>query len=96
MSKTVSTEEKLAANKFYVDEENGHIEISKTYQNRQEMMKLVKACPAGLYKLDETDTLTFDYAGCLECGTCRVLSKGKVITKWDYPAGGCGIEYRLG
>ncbi len=93
---SINIDEKLSVNKFFVDEGNGHIEIDKDYGNRKEIMKLVKACPAGLYKLDEKDTLTFDYAGCLECGTCRVLSNGKVVTKWDYPEGSFGIEFRYG
>ncbi|WP_019240271.1 MULTISPECIES: ferredoxin family protein [Bacillus] len=96
MSHYMSIEEKLAVNKFHVDEENAHIEINHNFKNKAEMMKLVKACPAGLYKLDDNGTLTFDYAGCLECGTCRVLSKGKVVSKWDYPVGSYGIEFRLG
>lgn len=92
----MTMEEKLAVNKFFVDEENAHIEINKDYHDKAEIMKLVKGCPAGLYKLDEHGILTFDYAGCLECGTCRVLSKGKVITKWKYPENSFGIEYRMG
>lgn len=92
----MTVEAKLAVNKFFVDEENAHIEIDKDYPDKQEMLKLVKACPAGLYKFDKNGTLTFDYAGCLECGTCRVLSKGKVIKKWNYPESSFGIEYRMG
>lgn len=92
----MKVEEKLAVNKFFVDEEHAHIEINKDYSDKQDILKLVKACPAGLYKLDQNSTLTFDYAGCLECGTCRVLSKGRVVTKWDYPESGFGIEFRLG
>ncbi len=34
---------------------------------------LTKACPAGLYKKQEDGSVRFDYAGCLECGTCRIL-----------------------
>lgn len=96
MSEKMSIEEKLAKNKFYVDESNEHIKIDKDYFDLKEMKRLVKACPAGLYKLDDENVLTFDYAGCLECGTCRILSKGKVVTKWEYPVGGSGIEFRLG
>lgn len=92
----MSIDEKLSVNKFFVDEGNAHIEVDKNYRNRNEIMKLVKACPAGLYKLDDKGALTFDYAGCLECGTCRVLSKGKVVTKWDFPEGSFGIEFRFG
>ena len=43
-------------------------------------MKLVNGCPAGLYTLQENGDLAFDFAGCLECGTCRVLC-GETMVK---------------
>lgn len=92
----MSVEEKLGMDKFYVDEGNAHIRIIKDIPGRKEALKLVRACPAGLYKLNEDDSLSFDYAGCLECGTCRVLAKGTVVTEWDYPQGTFGVEFRYG
>ncbi|WP_432748275.1 ferredoxin family protein [Pectinatus frisingensis] len=92
----MSIEEKLGVDKYLVDENNAHIEIDNTHSDIQEKMKLVNACPAGLYKLSDDGTLSFDYAGCLECGTCRILSMGKVVSKWEFPLGTMGIEYRLG
>jgi ferredoxin-like protein FixX len=97
MSMSMSIADKLALDKFYVDEDNAHIEIDKDYPDLGEKQKLVKACPAGLYSLDEDGhTLNFDYAGCLECGTCRILALGTVIKKWEYPTGTFGVEYRMG
>lgn len=93
---SISVEEKLGVNKFFVDEENAHIEIDAAYPDLKEKMKLVNACPAGLYKLNENETLSFDYAGCLECGTCRILCLGTVIKKWEYPEGTMGVEFRHG
>lgn len=93
---SMSIEEKLAVNKYLVDEGNAHIEIDNAYPDKQEKMKLVIACPAGLYKLNDDGTLAFDYAGCLECGTCRILCLGTVVTKWEFPLGTMGVEYRLG
>lgn len=93
---TMNIDEKLSVNKYFVDEGNAHIEINRNYKNKTEIMRLVKACPAGLYKLDDKGALIFDYAGCIECGTCRVLSNGKVVTKWDYPVGTYGVEFRHG
>lgn len=92
----MSVEEKLGMDKFYVDEGNAHIRIIKDIPGRREVLKLVRACPAGLYKLNEDGSLSFDYAGCLECGTCRVLAKGTVVTEWDYPQGTFGVEFRYG
>ncbi|MDR1922463.1 MAG: 4Fe-4S dicluster domain-containing protein [Candidatus Adiutrix sp.] len=90
----VSVEEKLGVDKFHVDESYPHIEVDKA-ADPADIMTLVRACPAGLYKYSE-GALTFDYAGCFECGTCRVLSKGKVVSKWSFPKGTFGVEYRFG
>ena len=87
-------EEKLAVDKFHIDESYAHIEVNKD-ASLQDIMVLVRACPAGLYKYED-DALKFDYAGCFECGTCRILSLGKVVEKWTFPNGSFGIEYRLG
>lgn len=91
----MTVEEKLAVDKFHVDEEFAHIEVNKD-ANKEDIMRLVKLCPAGLYVLDEQGELSFDYAGCLECGTCLVASKDKVVKSWNYPRGGMGVEFRLG
>ncbi|MCR6546956.1 4Fe-4S dicluster domain-containing protein [Dehalobacterium formicoaceticum] len=95
----MSIEEKLGFNKFYVDESNAHIIVKKSDFTDEELVilnKIIKACPAGLYSLNEDGTLRFDYAGCLECGTCRILAQGKVIEDWKYPQGTFGVEFRYG
>ncbi|MDR1961255.1 MAG: ferredoxin family protein, partial [Gracilibacteraceae bacterium] len=61
-----------------------------------EYHKLSLACPAGLYKIDEQGNFRFDYAGCFECGACRVLGGETVLDKWEFPSGGMGIEFRYG
>lgn len=94
----MSIEEKLSKNKYNVDESNAHIEMVENTKDlsMEEKMKLVNGCPARLYRLQEDGSLQFDYAGCLECGTCRILSKGKVVEKWTYPQDGMGVEFREG
>lgn len=89
-------EEKLGVNKYYVNEGHPHIEIIHDYPDMKEKMKLVNACPVGLYTLNEDGTLAFDYAGCVECGTCRVLCGHTIVTKWEYPDDTKGIEFRQG
>lgn len=42
-------------------------------------------CPAALYKRDEDGNVSFDYAGCLECGTCRIICGDTIIKKWENP-----------
>ena len=39
---------------------------------------------------------SFDYAGCLECGTCRIICGDTIIKKWAYPGPTMGVEYRFG
>ncbi|NLI93129.1 MAG: ferredoxin family protein [Peptococcaceae bacterium] len=51
-------------------------------------------CPAGCFSLVDNE-LKFQYEGCLECGTCRVMCANNAL-KWDYPQGGYGVSVRLG
>lgn len=93
---SVNVEEKLGVNKFNVDEENPHIVLKKENIDMKEFKKLVIACPAGLYVLNDDGSVRFDYAGCLECGTCRVLCGSTILEKWEFPQGTFGIEFRQG
>lgn len=95
MSEPVNVDVKLGVNKFYVDEGHPHIELVEN-QDINEFRKLVNACPAGLYKIQDDGSLKFDSAGCLECGTCKMLCGETIIKKWEYPRGTFGIEYRYG
>ena len=52
--------------------------------------------PRGLYKIDGDGAKSFDYAGCLECGTCRIACEGTIVKKWVNPGPTMGVEYRLG
>ena len=91
----VNVDAKLMVNKFFVDEENAHIQLCESPEQR-EFAKLALACPAGLYKIDSDGKMHFDYAGCLECGTCRILCGKTILSKWEYPTGGMGVNYRHG
>ncbi len=91
----VNVDYKLGVNKFYVDEGNPHVLLTEDISPVL-FKNLMMACPAGLYKQDEKGQYLFDYAGCLECGTCRVLCGETLLKKWDYPAGSLGVEYRYG
>ena len=62
---TVNVDEFLAIDKYEVDEESAHIELVDD-PDIEEFLKLVRVCPAALYKIDEDGGLSFDYAGCLE------------------------------
>lgn len=91
-----STDEKLGLNKFRVDEGNPHIVVRDEILSREDADLLVKGCPAGLYSWNADDSLRFDFAGCLECGLCRVLGSDTVLESWNYPQGTMGVEFRCG
>ncbi len=91
----VDVDAKLSVNKFRVDKTNPHIVVVKEPE-MAELRKLLIACPAGLYKLNNDGSLQFDYAGCLECGTCRILCGKTILEKWQYPQGTLGVEYQYG
>ncbi|MGK0738496.1 ferredoxin-like protein FixX [Yokenella regensburgei] len=95
MSTPVNVDVKLGINKFNVDEQYPHI-VVKSVPDRQVLELLTKACPAGLYKKQDDGSVRFDYAGCLECGACRILGLGSALEKWEYPRGTFGVEYRYG
>ncbi|MDR0489085.1 MAG: 4Fe-4S dicluster domain-containing protein [Propionibacteriaceae bacterium] len=92
---TVNVDAYLGLNKYEVDEGNPHIEVAP--EPETELFKeLVRICPAGLYKMDGDQPMSVDFAGCLECGTCRIVGAGAIIASWRYPSATMGIEYRYG
>jgi ferredoxin like protein len=93
--KSMSAEELLGLDKFEVDEDEAHIVIDKAICAQCADKACLVVCPAVLYTLKEGE-VHFDYAGCLECGTCRVMCTNKGITKWEYPRGTFGVSYRYG
>lgn len=96
---TVNVDELIGVNKYNVDEENAHIELNAEDLDTiddAEFGKLVRVCPAALYKVDADGHKSFDYAGCLECGTCRIACEGTIISKWEQPGPTMGIQYRYG
>ena len=96
---TVNVDELIGVNKYNVDEDNAHIELvgdNIDAVDDAEFAKLVRVCPAALYKVDADGHKTFDYAGCLECGPCRIACGGTIIAKWEQPGPTMGIQYRFG
>ena len=92
---TVNVDIKLSVNKFHVDEGHPHI-ILAANPDINEFRKINESLPAGLYKQDDAGNIHFDSAGCLECGTCRVLCGNTILEQWQYPAGTFGIDFRYG
>ncbi len=90
------TSELLGLNKFAVDEEQGHIVLDRDICHKCAEKPCLLVCPAVLYRLDNQGNILFDYAGCLECGTCRIVCENKGIIKWEYPRGTFGVSFRYG
>jgi ferredoxin like protein len=94
--KRLSIEQLLGLDKFAVDDDEAHIVLDKAMCALCQPKPCTWACPAGLYTVKDGE-MSFDYAGCLECGTCRVVcpQAGSVIS-WKYPRGGFGVSFRYG
>jgi ferredoxin like protein len=93
--KRQSAEELLGLNKFTVNEDESHIVLDKKVCATCKEKPCLVVCPAVLYTL-KGDEVNFEYAGCLECGTCRVMCMNKGIIKWQYPRGTFGVAFRYG
>ncbi|WP_306600248.1 ferredoxin family protein [Geothrix sp. 21YS21S-2] len=91
--KRLSPEELLGLDRFNVDEGNPHIIVEKARCAVCAPRPCVTVCPARCYRLKDGQ-VAFDYAGCLECGTCRVVCKDKGVTSWTYPRASFGITFR--
>ncbi len=89
-----SVEKRLTLTKFIIDKKP-HIEVNYEICRKCESRICVKACPAGLYTIDENGELRFNYEGCLECGTCKMVCPLNAI-KWNFPRGGFGVYYQFG
>jgi ferredoxin like protein len=94
--KSLSVPERLAKNRFELDEGESHIEVN------QEIVKstgcgraIVDCCSAHVYTEEADGTLSVEYAACLECGTCLAVAAPGAL-KWHYPRGGFGIQFREG
>lgn len=93
--KKMSIDDKLALNIFHTNELEPHIKADLGCTDMEEIKKLLLACPAECYKYVDGN-FSFSHLGCLECGTCRVLSKDKIVKEWNHPQGGEGVTFRQG
>ncbi len=93
--KRLSIEQLLGLDKFVVDDQEAHIRVNKEICSTCRTKPCTFACPAGLYSVKDGE-LHFDYAGCLECGTCRVACPKQGAIEWNYPRGGFGVSFRYG
>lgn len=88
-------DDKLATLTFRIDKE-AHIRIKKEICVKCTRRSCLSICPAENYSWDEkNNTLIFNYEGCLECGTCKLVCPSGAID-WSYPQRGFGVIYKYG
>jgi ferredoxin like protein len=89
-------DEKLAIDAFKTDKES-HITIHQDIcRTKCAVRYCIAVCPGHLYEYDEvTREIRIEYAGCLECGTCKIACEENAI-EWKYPRGEHGVQYRYG
>jgi ferredoxin like protein len=91
----MKVEEKIALNAIKNDRES-HIVLDQEKCCHCEKRWCISVCPGHLYSLNnDTGEMVVEYAGCLECGSCKIACLYSAIS-WDYPKGDFGIRYRFG
>jgi ferredoxin like protein len=90
-----SLADRLAKDKFVLDEES-HIGVDQALARATGTAALlVRACPAGVYSAGPDGELVVQHAACLECGTCLAVAAPGTLA-WHYPRGGYGVVLREG
>lgn len=94
--KKLSIPQRLAVNRFELDESESHIEVDQELAKSTGTGKrIVAVCPAHVYAEEADGTISVEYAACLECGTCLAVASPGALT-WHYPRGGMGVAFREG
>ncbi len=94
-SARLDTADLLGRDSFEVDDEYAHISIDPAVCRACPHHACVSACPASLFSCGSDAEMHFDHAGCLECGTCRVVCTPGGIVRWTYPHSGFGVVFRF-
>jgi ferredoxin like protein len=92
----VKVEEKLYQNRYLVDAGRPHIRIKSQGAPSRALVAMTHLCPAGCYSLADTGQVELSADGCMECGTCRIVTADTGEIEWNYPRGGFGVLYKFG
>ncbi len=92
----IKVEDKLAINRYKVDENRPHVRIKRHDDPSPQLLAMTKVCPAGCYQETPDGAVEVSPAGCLECGTCRVMTRDTDELEWSYPLGGYGVQFKFG
>lgn len=91
-----AVENKLYFNRYVVDAGKPHITVKPHETPSAQLRALTHLCPAGCYSENESGQVEVMTDGCLECGTCRIVTASTGEVDWHYPRGGFGILYKFG
>lgn len=89
-------EEKLFQNRYLVDAGKPHIRVKPHDVPSASLLAMTTLCPAGCYSVAESGQVEVAADGCLECGTCRIVTTNTGEIEWNYPRGGFGVLYKFG
>ncbi len=92
----VKVEDKLYFDRFVVDAGRPHIKVRPHTTPSPQLRALTHLCPAGCYSENDDGRIEIVPDGCLECGTCRIVTSATGEVEWNYPRGGFGILYKFG
>jgi ferredoxin like protein len=88
--------ERLAHNRYVLDEEESHIEVDQAaIRATGSGDLLVRVCPAHVYSKAPDDSIVVQHAACLECGACLAVAPPGSL-RWHFPRGSFGVAYREG
>ena len=88
--------ERLARNRYSLDEEASHIEVDQAVVRSAGAAELlVRICPAHVYSRARDGSIVVQHAACLECGAFLAVAPPGAL-RWHYPRGGFGVAYREG
>ena len=96
MTTVVKVEEKLYVNRYLVDAGRPHIKVRPHETPSAALVALTHVCPAGCYSTNDRGQVEVIPDGCMECGTCRVLTADGGEVEWNYPRGGYGVLFKFG
>ncbi len=87
--------QKLGFDKYELDEGHPHITVhEEVCREKCPDLACLYVCPAAVYS-QVNGVIVADWAGCVECGTCKVSCPTDALD-WVYPRGGFGVVYREG
>ena len=93
--KQMTVTEKIAVNKYELDEGHPHIVVHEEASRAKcKNLACLLVCPARVYS-EVNGKIMADWAACLECGACKAACPTDALD-WVYPRGGFGIVYRNG